>query len=537
MGKVISQKQKAQILEGAVLEKTLKETARVMEELGGVSFTARALGLACRFRGSDMVKVLVENGARFDNYIGTNHRYNNVWLTVNKVCAREAREGLPDYALMLLDTAQAGYDAYGLDETGERDKRKPIPVTARLSIVDYLCENAEKTGFDMEELLYFSIITGSDKFYKKLKSHGAKLNNNLKTALTTGAAGVDWQRFQALIRYLDTREFMGVIGTLSRELDGEKIKFTTAFYYDHSRRFENAPEVFELFLDNFDQSKMNKTAVLKDLISRGLTPCLAAAEKRGWLSNAKKRDELIKYSADSGSTECAAWLLDFKNRTADLAAERAKAEKKMRRELNADPSSLSELKKAFRFKKKKDGTLIITSYSGHLTSIDVPAKIGNDKVTEIGEWAFSPHQNRTREQTSEFRRIITKITLPDGLKKIGEHAFCDLISLESVNIPKTVRTIGARAFEDCRSLKRIIVPEGVRYIGENAFSIRNGRGALEYAELPSTLEYFRESCKWRRVYLFDSAYCPDLVVSVPRGPYVEEFCEHNEVKFIYKEDK
>ena len=67
MGKVISQKQKAQILEGAVLEKTLKETARVMEELGGVSFTARALGLACRFRGSDMVKVLVENGARFDN--------------------------------------------------------------------------------------------------------------------------------------------------------------------------------------------------------------------------------------------------------------------------------------------------------------------------------------------------------------------------------------------------------------------------------------------------------------------------------------
>ena len=112
-----------------------------------------------------------------------------------------------------------------------------------------------------------------------------------------------------------------------------------------------------------------------------------------------------------------------------------------------------------------------------------------------------------------------------------------MISLESVNIPRTVRTIGARAFEDCRSLKRIIVPEGVRYIGENAFSIRNGRGALEYAELPSTLEYFRESCKWRRVYLFDSAYCPDLVVSVPRGPYVEEFCEHNEVKFIYKEDK
>ena len=34
-----------------------------------------------------------------------------------------------------------------------------------------------------------------------------------------------------------------------------------------------------------------------------------------------------------------AWLLDFKNRTADFAAERKKAEQKMMRELNANPNS------------------------------------------------------------------------------------------------------------------------------------------------------------------------------------------------------
>ncbi len=214
-----------------------------------------------------------------------------------------------------------------------------------------------------------------------------------------------------------------------------------------------------------------------------------------------------------------------------------KADKKIQRKLNADPNSLSEIKKNWKYEKKKDGTLIILRYTGHSKDIIVPEKIGDDRVTEIGDWAFSPHQDRTREQTSEFRKTITSITLPNGLKKIGESAFRCLVSLQSVNIPKTVRYIGEDAFQDCNLLKRIIVPEGVRYIDANAFSVQNGRGELEYVELPSTLEYFRESCKWWRVYLFHSPSCPNLVVSVPRAPHVEEFCEHNKVKFIYREDK
>ncbi|MDE6032134.1 MAG: leucine-rich repeat domain-containing protein, partial [Oscillospiraceae bacterium] len=501
-----SPEHKAQALEAAVIKKTPKEVSRIFAELGEVGFSARALGLACRYRGLDMVKALIEGGACFDNFIGTNHRYENVWLTVNGVSAREVREGLPNYALMLLDNTQAGYCAEGVSE-----KDIPIiPVTARLGIVDHLCENAEKCGFDGGDLLYFSILTNSGAFYKRLKKHGIVLNENIKTALTIGAAGVDWQRFQIMIMRLGSEELMSIVKTLLRELDTEKMKFTMALYFDHSYRFESSPEAFDFFLGNFNQSKMNKTAILKDIISRELIPCLSAAEKHGWLGDTKKRDEMIKYASDNGKTESTAWLLDFKNRTADLAVEKKKAETKMLRELNADPTSLSEIKKSFRFTKKKDGTLLITSYSGHSTSIVVPEKIGEDKVTEIGDWAFSPHQNRTREQTSEFRKTITKITLPNGLKRIGDSAFDGLISLESVNIPKTVRFIGEYAFLDCNALKRIIVPEGVRDIDANAFAVQRGMGALEYVELPSTLKYFREDCDWWRVYLFESSSCPKL---------------------------
>ncbi len=533
MGREVSQKQKSRLLEGAVLTKTPREVLKMMEELGAVAFSARALGLACRYRGLDMVKALIDGGARFDNFIGTNHRYDNVWLTVNGVSAREVKEGLPNHALMLLDNTQAGYDAEGVSE-----KDMPIiPLTARLGIADHLCENAEKCGLDSGDLLYFSILTNSVEFYKRLKKHGVVLNENIKTALTTGAAGVDWQRFQVMMLRLGTEELMSVVKTLLRELDTDKMKFTMALYFDHSYRFESSPEAFDFFLGNFDQSKMNRTAILKDIISRELIPCLAAAEKHGWLGDTKRRDEMIKYASDNGRTEATAWLLDFKNRTADLAAENKKAEKKMLRELNADPTSLSEIKKSFRFIKKADGTLIITSYSGHSTNITVPEKIGEDRVTEIGDWAFSPHQDRLRDQTRKFRKTITKITLPEGLKKIGESSFSGLISLESVNIPETVRVIGEYAFVDCNALKRIIVPEGVRDIEANAFAVHRGMSALEYVELPSTLKYFQKSCDWWSVYLFESSSCPNLVVGVPHAPHVEEFCEHNKVKFIYKEDK
>ena len=72
---------------------------------------------------------------------------------------------------------------------------------------------------------------------------------------------------------------------------------------------------------------------------------LPLCEKHGWLKMPKKRDELIQFASDNKKTECTAWLLEFKNRTADLKAERERAEKKLMRQLNANPDSITELKR------------------------------------------------------------------------------------------------------------------------------------------------------------------------------------------------
>ena len=52
------------------------------------------------------------------------------------------------------------------------------------------------------------------------------------------------------------------------------------------------------------------------------------------------------------------WLsIDFKNRTADFAAEQEKADKKLMRKLNAAPDSVMALSQLWSYKKTADGTI------------------------------------------------------------------------------------------------------------------------------------------------------------------------------------
>lgn len=64
---------------------------------------------------------------------------------------------------------------------------------------------------------------------------------------------------------------------------------------------------------------------------------------------------------------------------------------------------------------------------------------------------------------------ITEYTIPDGVTKIGEEAFCECSSLKHIIIPEGVTEIGNKAFFGCNSLEQISIPENLTRIGEDAF--------------------------------------------------------------------
>ena len=81
-----------------------------------------------------------------------------------------------------------------------------------------------------------------------------------------------------------------------------------------------------------------------------------------------------------------------------------------------------------------------------------------DSVTEIGENAFSGCSS------------LSSIVIPDSVTTIGKSAFSGCRSLTSITIPNSVTTIGERAFCGCSSLKSTIIPDRITTIGEGAFS-------------------------------------------------------------------
>lgn len=399
---------------------------------------------------------------------------------------------------------------------------------------------------------YWSEAARADRLYRairlndlaeveRLRAEGVGLSDHIKGMLRTGGGNLfargneyalDWYDFSCGFGNYKPDELVSVFENLRREL-GEPIHFSDTIYSNLYQILDH--KIFKAMLDCFDNKKMKKKWILRDLVDKDDAECLAMTAQRGWLRLPKQREELIEYSQNKGSTECTAFLLEFKNRTVDLAAEREKAEKKAERELNAAPDSVTALKMLWNWKKRENGGgLIITNYKGNSTQIAVPEKIGKETVTALG-MAFSPAAKVSRE-VGTFRRTITKVTLPETITEIGSDAFRNCSKLESVNIPSAVTEIGKGAFAFCevfkeinipngvtvihdetfyycRSLKEVIIPDSVRSIGVCAFC---ECGSLEEITLPKDLNELGKSA-FVRCDKLKSVELPAALEEIPDG--------------------
>lgn len=406
--------------------------------------------------------------------------------------------------------------------------------------------------------LFKAIITLNKKRVSELKANGVTFTENVRGVLENGSGRKRNTRDPAAELYFDfIREIkitpIGELSEILALLRGEISKplyFSEAlWFWGNKHCFE--PEVFETVLKSFDQNQMSKKKTMLKIIDEDALGCLPICEKHGWLKMSKTRDELIAYANANGKTEAAAWLLDFKNRTADLAAERARAEKKAERELNADPNSLTELKKLWRFEKRGDGTIIILGYKGDRKEVAVPEKMGGDTVTALGEYAFSPDAKRIREEQRAVRRAITKVTLPDTIESIGEFAFFKCKSLTEINIPEklaeisrgmlditglesiiiggNVKRIGEVAFWGCRDLKYVKLCEGVAEIAEGAFYYCT---ELETLELPRSVQNIAKYNAAANPFYG----CRKMTAIVHKGSYAEQYCKENGIKHKFEEE-
>ena len=84
-----------------------------------------------------------------------------------------------------------------------------------------------------------------------------------------------------------------------------------------------------------------------------------------------------------------------------------------------------------------DGTARLVKYYGSEADLVVPAELDGLKVTEIADSAFSWNDD------------IERVTLPEGVEKIGSQLFAYSTFLEAVTFPSTLKEIGSNPFIGC----------------------------------------------------------------------------------------
>lgn len=92
------------------------------------------------------------------------------------------------------------------------------------------------------------------------------------------------------------------------------------------------------------------------------------------------------------------------------------------------------------------------------------------------------------DNDTRFNSSIERVSLPEGLTTIGEHAFWGFTALAEITIPSQVTTIGKGAFGSCFGIEEIVIPASVESIGEHAFSYCTGLEKIRFEPRDKKLE-------------------------------------------------
>ncbi|MDE6363572.1 MAG: hypothetical protein K2L86_04795, partial [Lachnospiraceae bacterium] len=200
----LTQEERAKILQQAVLNDAVEEIKEQYDELGDVEMSAPALGLACRFRGLDVVRALVEKGATFD-FPATAEIETKYRCYVGQKYANYRT----NYSLYLLKIFRGGLKGacslkgMKFAQSAKREKGKPLQFLAddeRLAVLEYLYLQREKLSFQPEEMLFYSIFASDMVLFEALKKRGVAIAEILVRTMTEGGIAGDgyWYEFGAL---------------------------------------------------------------------------------------------------------------------------------------------------------------------------------------------------------------------------------------------------------------------------------------------------------------------------------------------------
>lgn len=148
-----------------------------------------------------------------------------------------------------------------------------------------------------------------------------------------------------------------------------------------------------------------------------------------------------------GSAELTAFLLSWK----ELHFRDYNPQAQLKKDINKDPLSATELRKVWNTKKLSDGSLGITSYKGSASDLIIPESIGKTAVSAVCRKAFSASITSPAARR-DINNAIQTIYVPEGVTTIEFAAFEYCEKLENIYLPTSMTEIDRFAFLGCKNL-------------------------------------------------------------------------------------
>ncbi len=122
----------------------------------------------------------------------------------------------------------------------------------------------------------------------------------------------------------------------------------------------------------------------------------------------------------------------------------------------------------------------------YFANISLSSTTFSEGLETIGDSAFTFVD--IAYNTVDGSKVYDTLTLPKGLKSIGEEAFSSILTLGSLTLNEGLTSIGDRAFRNCNIASSVTLPSTLTTLGEGAFSERNKIKSFSSASASFTVE-------------------------------------------------
>lgn len=484
----LSESKKVELLESMVLENDINGVKTFLAEQGPIEFTAKALGLACRYSGADMVLALIDGGAsfQFDFTPAMKRKYDC------KIALNNTTDKPIDFSQYIFP--QVGVGNYS---------NTILSDSQRVEVLDVLID---KKAADLQEMLYYSILKNDVVIKEELLKHGINelsmyRANSISGKISPNTMNMKDQteryQFQCALHDYKNDELKTVLTGFLSCMTIDRFILFPSDYYDYGSSYSKrdkfvskfcSEELFDLFVEKTNMvEKVKKSDLLYALIDQNNPSGMKYALAEKWISKPKEIDDLLKYAQKKKGikAELKGYLMDEKNQSGKKESVDDSFS------LSKDPISSTELKKLWGTKKLEDGSLMITSYKGEDINVIIPGTFGKASVTAIDPETFSPEAPRISKEQIDIRKKIESIEFPGSIREIPKRIFIEGFSyakrpnLKRVILNEGIEKICKEAFYGCSEIEEIIIPESVKEIGPNAFEYCS---SLKRVTLPSEID-------------------------------------------------